>query len=275
MRAHLANLPCPTFETTPFVEAPPTGERHVAMIFTAGLHRRSDRPFSLGSDDYRVFPGNVKANALVMSHVSTNFDRTGFQQDLNVIFPPDFQCRVLSAVLDLLNEKEGPILSEYTKEAADTGSEGPWACPIDLSWAAEDLSDEGKLIKAFKSGMNQLRNWYDITVAKRDRTTVGVSGIDLNNLANFISSFLSITAPKGAGYFHRAAFHITQNCSLVVYMLKRRHHIRIELSTGPFVNNLEDKFFFHSFAVGTIRCHGIVNIGHRKDPSQKGNLLLL
>ena len=89
MRGHLATLPCPTFKTTPFVEAPPAGERRVAMISTAGLHRRGDRPFSLGSDDYRVIQGDVQANDLVMSHVSTNFDRTGFQQDLNVIFPMD------------------------------------------------------------------------------------------------------------------------------------------------------------------------------------------
>ena len=89
MRKHLADLPCPVFETTPFVKAPRTGERRVAMISTAGLHRRGDRPFSLGSDDYRVIPGEVKANDLVMSHISTNFDRTGFQQDLNVIFPID------------------------------------------------------------------------------------------------------------------------------------------------------------------------------------------
>ena len=89
MRSHLATLSCPTFETTPFVEPPPAGKRRVAMISTAGLHRRDDRSFSLGSDDYRIIPGDVKANDLVMSHVSTNFDRTGFQQDLNVIFPID------------------------------------------------------------------------------------------------------------------------------------------------------------------------------------------
>ena len=89
MRGYLAKLPCPTFETTPFVEAPPAGDRRVAMISTAGLHRRGDRPFSLGSNDYRVIPGDIKANDLIMSHVSTNFDRTGFQQDLNVVFPLD------------------------------------------------------------------------------------------------------------------------------------------------------------------------------------------
>ena len=71
-----------------------------------------------------------------------------------------------------------------------------WACPIDLSRAAEDLSEEDKLIKAFKSEMNQLRNWYDIAVAKRDRTTVGVSGVDVDTLADFISSFLSDKQPQ-------------------------------------------------------------------------------
>ena len=37
----------------------------------------------------RVIPGNVKGNELVMTHLSINFDRSGFQQDLNVIFPVD------------------------------------------------------------------------------------------------------------------------------------------------------------------------------------------
>jgi len=109
---------------------------------------------------------------------------------------PDFQRRVLSAVLDLLNEKQGPVLKEYAEEAVDMESEGPWACPIDLSPTAEDLSEEGKLIKAFKSEMNQLRNWYDIAVAKRNRTTVGVSGVDVENLADFISAFVTDKQPE-------------------------------------------------------------------------------
>jgi len=39
--------------------------------------------------DYRVIPGDVEAKDLVMTHISTNFDRTGFQQDWNVVFPLD------------------------------------------------------------------------------------------------------------------------------------------------------------------------------------------
>ena len=109
---------------------------------------------------------------------------------------PAFQHGVLTAALKLLNAKEGPILSDYTSETTDTESEGPWACPINLNVPAEDLSEEDQLIKAFKSEMRQLRNWYDIAVAKRARTTVGVSGIDMDHLADFISAFLTDQQPK-------------------------------------------------------------------------------
>ncbi len=102
----------------------------------------------------------------------------------------DFQSRVLSAALDLLNKKEGPILTDYAKEADDIGLEGPWACPVNLNPAEHDLNETGKLINAFKSEMNQLRNWYDIAVEKRNRTTVGVSGVEVDNLADFLISFL-------------------------------------------------------------------------------------
>ena len=80
---------CPTFETTPWVQAPPLHQARVAVVTTAGLHRSNDRPFTLASDDYRIIPGDVKAGDLTLSHISTNFDRTGFQQDINVVFPLD------------------------------------------------------------------------------------------------------------------------------------------------------------------------------------------
>ena len=40
-------------------------------------------------DNYRVIPGNCASNELIMSHVSANFDRSGFQQDWNIVFPLD------------------------------------------------------------------------------------------------------------------------------------------------------------------------------------------
>ena len=88
-RAHLLSLPCPTFDTTPWVPPRPLNQRRIALISTAGLHRRGDRPFEPGADDYRIIPRETPARDLVMSHISTNFDRTGFLQDWNVVFPLD------------------------------------------------------------------------------------------------------------------------------------------------------------------------------------------
>lgn len=87
---YLKSLQCPTFDTNPWVEGPLLSGRRVAIISTAGLHRKEDRPFTLDpADSYRVIPGNIKTNDLVMSHVSANFDRSGYQQDWNVVFPLD------------------------------------------------------------------------------------------------------------------------------------------------------------------------------------------
>lgn len=88
-RSFLLGLECPTFDTQPWAEGPPLSERRVALLTTAGLNRRDDRPFMPSARDYRVIPGDVPANELVVSHISTNWDRTGFQQDLNVVFPID------------------------------------------------------------------------------------------------------------------------------------------------------------------------------------------
>jgi D-proline reductase (dithiol) PrdB len=88
-RNHLLSLPCPKFESTAFVKGPPLSERKVAIISTAGLHLRSDRPFGLGASDYRLIPRQTPSKDLVMSHISTNFDRAGFQMDVNLVFPLD------------------------------------------------------------------------------------------------------------------------------------------------------------------------------------------
>jgi len=81
----------PDFGLSPWVSGPPLAQRRVALVTSAGLHKRGDRPFGLGSaaNDYRVIPGDARAEDLVMSQLSVNYDRTGFQQDLNVVFPID------------------------------------------------------------------------------------------------------------------------------------------------------------------------------------------
>ena len=86
-RSHIADLPCPSFDVQPWVTGPPLAERRIALVSTAGLHRRGDRPFTGFTGDYRVIPGDARPGELVMSHLSSNFDRSGFIQDLNLVFP--------------------------------------------------------------------------------------------------------------------------------------------------------------------------------------------
>ena len=84
----LSGMKCPDFESRPWATGPPLNRRRVAMITTAGLHRRTDRPFQMGQPDlYRVIPDDTKIGDIVMSHGAASFDRSGYQQDLNVVFP--------------------------------------------------------------------------------------------------------------------------------------------------------------------------------------------
>jgi D-proline reductase (dithiol) PrdB len=82
----------------PWAKGPPLRRRRVALISTAGLHRREDRPFGGGASatEYRVIPADTPTASLVMSHVSVNFDRSGFRQDPNLVFPLD-RLRELAA----------------------------------------------------------------------------------------------------------------------------------------------------------------------------------
>ncbi len=86
-RKHFTNMEMPAFASTSRTAAKPAANARVAIISTAGLQRRRDQPFTVGSGDYRLIPGDVAAGDLVMSHISTNFDRTGFQEDHNVVLP--------------------------------------------------------------------------------------------------------------------------------------------------------------------------------------------
>ena len=77
------------WDARPWVKPPPLAQCRIAIVTTAGVHRKGDRPFGPGATDYRIIPGDIKAADLVMSHQSVNFDRTGFQEDHNIAFPLD------------------------------------------------------------------------------------------------------------------------------------------------------------------------------------------
>jgi D-proline reductase (dithiol) PrdB len=87
-RKMMQELDCSGFEgRSPWVQGPALNRRRVALVSTAALNLRNDAVYQRDETSFRIIPGNVKSADVVMSHSSVNFDRTGFQQDLNVCFP--------------------------------------------------------------------------------------------------------------------------------------------------------------------------------------------
>ena len=61
----------------------------VALITTAGIHFQDDESFDFTDASFRPIPGEEDSSSLIMSHSSTNFDRIGFVEDVNLVFPID------------------------------------------------------------------------------------------------------------------------------------------------------------------------------------------
>jgi D-proline reductase (dithiol) PrdB len=83
------SLPCPTYDTTPFVAGPPLAQRRIAILTSAAIIRRGDKPFPFGSGEARFIAADTPTGDLLISHVSINFDRSGWQRDVNVVYPVD------------------------------------------------------------------------------------------------------------------------------------------------------------------------------------------
>lgn len=65
----------------------PISEMRFALVTTAGLHYRDAAAFNLADATFRPIDGGEDPDNLVMSHSSVNFDRTGFAEDVNIVFP--------------------------------------------------------------------------------------------------------------------------------------------------------------------------------------------
>ena len=88
-RSVIADLNCPSYADTPPTTPLAASQRHVAIVSTAGFIVRGERPMLPSETGYRAIAATVDDGDILCSHVSTNFDRTGFQQDLNVMLPRD------------------------------------------------------------------------------------------------------------------------------------------------------------------------------------------
>ena len=108
-----------------------------------------------------------------------------------------FQRRVLMALFDLLEAPEGPVLSDFPdNEPVSEDEFMVLSCPVDFTQEAVESGENDQLQAAFHREMTGIHPWYDMGVEKRQRTTVGVSGIDINELGDFIYAFTRGIEPE-------------------------------------------------------------------------------
>jgi D-proline reductase (dithiol) PrdB len=86
-RGFISRLEMPEFDHPAWAQPVPAHERRVAIVSSAAVSRRGEKPFSWHARDYRTIGKNDRD--LVMTHVAVDYDRTAWQQDLNTIMPLD------------------------------------------------------------------------------------------------------------------------------------------------------------------------------------------
>ena len=107
---------------------------------------------------------------------------------LGVPNDPDFQRRVLHALLTLFERQAGPVLEDFPEEAPATETQqGGFACPV--SFAPAPLKP-GELGSAMLEEIAQLAPWYDLAKKRRGRTTVGVFAATVDEAANHVVAYL-------------------------------------------------------------------------------------
>ena len=116
-----------------------------------------------------------------------------------------FQKRVLAAAFDLLDAPSGPVLVDYPEDVPDGATdldaeamEG-MVCPIDWPASPDASAPVSEMEGALRREIQSLAPWYDLAVRTRGRTTVGPSGLSIEDAAIFFAAFLedqSAPAPR-------------------------------------------------------------------------------
>jgi hypothetical protein len=103
---------------------------------------------------------------------------------------------VLDAVLDLLKAPAGPVIKDFPENEPENNEIIVLSCPVRYDNKNEEKTDADPLLASFHWELTALRPWYDIAVNKRKRTTVGVSGMKMEDIPEYIYAFAKGDVPK-------------------------------------------------------------------------------
>ncbi|MBA7677695.1 hypothetical protein ES703_85957 [subsurface metagenome] len=110
---------------------------------------------------------------------------------------PAFQKRVLTTVLGLLEAPGSPpVLVDFPEDEPENDAITVLSCPVNFAQSTDESEETDPLQVALRREMTAMRTWYDMSVNKRQRTTVGVSNIGLDALGDFIYAFVKGEEPE-------------------------------------------------------------------------------
>lgn len=92
---------------------------------------------------------------------------------------PDFQRRVLRAVLGLLERRDGPVILEDFPDDAPAGADGDdgsgWSCPVSFAGVA---ADDSALVAEVLAELRRLAPWHEVYAEQRGRSAPAASGLN-------------------------------------------------------------------------------------------------
>jgi len=123
---------------------------------------------------------------------------------------PDFQRRVLHALLALFERSAGPVLEDFPEDApAASEDSAGFACPV--SFAAAKPAENG-LVAAVLDEIAELGPWYELARRRRGRTTVGVFGPGVEAAARHVVSYLKGAPEAPANQAWSAGMAVKRAC---------------------------------------------------------------
>lgn len=175
-----------------------------------------------------------------------------------------FQRDVVLAALRLLERDDGPVIEDYPHDAPfdDLGDEPEGlACPVSFP----GRPSQGTLADQLIAEVAQLGAWHDLAVRHRGRTTLGVTGLEIDALAGYIASWLTGSPPAS----FRAGLPDGAALKLACDELKAYYYEAKSVQPGRHGSPAIQRWFWHDTAAGQVFLTLRTTAAQSSDPSLK------
>lgn len=109
---------------------------------------------------------------------------------------PTFQTRVIAAALGLLEAASGTVVLQDFPEDDPTAVDVPdWQPPFDLTAGMPDLADGAALARVLREEVLAIAPFHERFVASKGRTTIGLSGLTIDECTAHLAASLSGAPP--------------------------------------------------------------------------------